>query len=149
MPEADASMLGPGAPGWAWANPASPPGPSPRVAPAITSSLIDDQRSFASVLARTGVGTAAITPGDPARDAAEQLVAVALVQPILAELRDSDTSAPPFAPTQGERQFRALMDAELAQRVVKAARFPLVDRLARELRRGPPAATTIGPTEGP
>ncbi|MFM9996797.1 MAG: hypothetical protein ACKVU4_13470 [Phycisphaerales bacterium] len=94
--------------------------------------LAEEQRSFAAVLAR-GQSANTMTPQAKAREAAMQLVAVALVQPILKELRDTNSAAPPFAPTQGEQQFRALMDAELAQRVVQAARFPLVDRLAQEL----------------
>lgn len=104
----------------------------PALDPSIPRSLLDEQRSFAAVLAR-GQSANTMMPQAKAREAAMQLVAVALVQPILKELRDTNSAAPPFAPTQGEQQFRALMDAELAQRVVQAARFPLVDRLAQEL----------------
>ncbi len=68
-----------------------------------------------------------------AREAAEQLVAIGLVQPVLKELRESNRASPPFAPSQGERQFRALMDAELAQRITRAAGFSLVERLAHDL----------------
>ncbi len=111
----------------------------------LSRGLIEDQRSFAAVLGRTGVGPlgsgASLLKGSPgagsaqgkAREAAEQLVAIGLVQPVLKELRESNRASPPFAPSQGERQFRALLDAELAQRIVRAARFPLVERLAREL----------------
>ncbi len=111
--------------------PAAPIGPS--------RGLIDDQRSFAAVLGRAGVGLlgsktdAASTSADKAREAAEQLVAIGLIQPVLKEFREGNRASPPFAPSPGERQFRALLDAELAQRIARAARFPLVERLAHDL----------------
>jgi Rod binding domain-containing protein len=105
------------------------------------------QESFLDVIARGQPlgkqGTVAATGRDEerlaeARDAASQLVAITFVQPVLQQLRDSNDAAPPFAPTQGERQFRALLDAELAGEITRAAQFPLVDRLARDLLRLPP-----------
>jgi Rod binding domain-containing protein len=68
-----------------------------------------------------------------ARDAAEQLVTQTFLSPLLKQLRESSDMAPPFAPSPAEKQFRALTDAELAQRIVHASRFPLVDVLARNL----------------
>jgi Rod binding domain-containing protein len=56
------------------------------------------------------------------------------VQPMLKLLRDSNNAAPPFAPGPAEKQFRSLMDVELAQRIVNSANFPLVDALARRLK---------------
>jgi Rod binding domain-containing protein len=115
--------------------PAQAPAP-----PAPSRGLIDDQRSFAAVLGRAGVGLlgagtqrAAAAPAVKARDAAEQLVAIGLIQPVLKEFREGNRASPPFAPSPGERQFRALLDAELAQRISRAARFPLVERLAHDL----------------
>ncbi len=113
----------------------------PAAAPSAPSrGLIDDQRSFAAVLGRSGVGLlgartrlAAATPADKAREAAEQLVAIGLIQPVLKEFREGNRASPPFAPSPGERQFRALLDAELAQRITRSARFPLVERLAHDL----------------
>ena len=98
---------------------------------ARTDALFNDQQSFSSILARDLSKPS--SPERSARESAEQLVAISLVQPVLKQLRDSDRAAPPFAPTQAERQFRSLMDAELAQRLVRASNFPLVDRLARDL----------------
>lgn len=69
-----------------------------------------------------------------AREAAEELVAITLVQPILAELRESDMGAEPFKATDTEKKFGALYDAEIARRIVKKAGFPLVDALARQMR---------------
>jgi hypothetical protein len=71
---------------------------------------------------------------DRAEEAARQLVAVALVQPALKQIREGTWAAPPFAPGAGEKQFRALMDAELAQDLVNHSRWPLVERLARDVR---------------
>jgi Rod binding domain-containing protein len=71
-----------------------------------------------------------------AREAAEDFVAMTFIEPILAQIRESSQAAPPFAPTNGEKQFRAMMDAGLARELTRAARFPLVERLARDLRSG-------------
>lgn len=92
----------------------------------------DARADFSSILAR-GSTVAGETPTDRARRAAQQFVAIALVQPVLKELRESDHTAAPFAPSQAEKQFRTLADAEVAQRIVRAAHFPLVDRLARDM----------------
>ncbi len=92
----------------------------------------DDVGVFRSVLGR------AVRQGDQerqVREAAEELVSIALIQPILAEMRASNNAAPPFAPGPYEKQFGSLMDAEVSRRLVKAQNFPLVDRLARDLLR--------------
>lgn len=68
-----------------------------------------------------------------ARRAAEQLVSQSFVQPMLKLLRSSNSAAPPFAPGPAEKQFRSLMDTELAQRIVNSANFPLVDALTKRL----------------
>jgi Rod binding domain-containing protein len=47
--------------------------------------------------------------------------------------RDSNHAAPPFAPTPAEKQFGGLMDTELAQRIVTAKHFPIVDSVAKKL----------------
>lgn len=93
------------------------------------SGLLGQQAAFQSVIGR-GRAT-----GDRARAAAEEFVAVSLVEPILRELRESSDAAPPFAPTRGEKQFRALLDAQLSREIARASRFPLVERLASDLRR--------------
>jgi Rod binding domain-containing protein len=94
------------------------------------------QDAFADIMAR-----ASKAPGsreDRARDAAEQFVAITFVQPALKELREGNQAAPPFAPSEGEKQFRALLDAELARRIVHKANYGLVDRVAHDLLRTPP-----------
>lgn len=71
---------------------------------------------------------------DKARTTAERLVAVVLVQPILKQMRESNQAAEPFKPTRGEQQFQSMLDAKFAQEITESARFPLVDRLARDMR---------------
>ncbi|HMN40138.1 MAG TPA: hypothetical protein PKE29_04785 [Phycisphaerales bacterium] len=73
------------------------------------------------------------TPAAFARRTAENFVAIGLVQPLLKQMRESNHAAPPFAPTEAEKQFQGLADAELAQRMVRAARFPVVDKIAERL----------------
>ena len=107
---------------------------------ASTFRAMTDPNSFQSSLDR------AIAHRDPdeARTAAEQFVATSLVLPVLAHMREHNNAAPPFAPTQAERHFGAMLDGELADRIVKAANFPIVDRLARDLQRNTSGAETAG-----
>lgn len=111
---------------------------------ASASSMASEQADFARILSMSGAEARVAsgrTPGDgsqtaerKAREAAEGLVGVVLVQPILKQLRESNQAAPPFQPTRGEQQFRSMLDAKLAQEITRSARFPLVDRLARDMR---------------
>jgi Rod binding domain-containing protein len=77
------------------------------------------------------------SPEEKARRAAEDFVAVALVQPVLKQLREANQAAEPFKPGPAEKQFRGLADAMMARQIVGASSFPLVDRLAQDmLKRG-------------
>jgi len=93
----------------------------------------DSGGAFSSSLSAAIGGHEDRTDRDP-REAAEELVAITLVQPILAQLRESDMGAEPFAPSEGEKQFGALYDAEIARQMVRGRSFPLVDALARQMR---------------
>jgi Rod binding domain-containing protein len=95
--------------------------------------LKERQRSFEAALGRAGARAQPESPEQAARAAAEQLVTQCLILPLLRQLRATNQAAPPFAPSQAEKQFGALGDAQLAQRVTRASHFPLVDRLARDL----------------
>lgn len=108
--------------------------------------LADSQADFASIIGR-GRG-AELSPEERARQGAEQLVAVSLVQPILQQMRHSPWAAAPFAPNQAERTFRGMLDAQLAQRLVSQGRWPLVDAVARRVLRQdqPTAAEPRHPT---
>lgn len=79
---------------------------------------------------------------DEATRIARDLVAVSLVQPLLKEWCEAEQSPPPFGPGQAEKQFRAMQDANLAQELTRAQRFPLVERLTRDLRRRASAEVT-------
>ncbi len=97
--------------------------------------LTSRQRDFATVLGteQRRVDAAKLTPEQEAREAAEGLVAIALVQPLLAAARESSNAAEPFAPTEAEERFGSLIDADRARQLVRSGRFGIVDRLARDL----------------
>lgn len=89
--------------------------------------------------ARKGLGSEEI------REAAEQLVSATFITPVLSQVRESSMAAPPFAPTQGEKQFGAMLDQRLADEIVKSSRLPMVERLTREFsaRAGLPTGQTL------
>ncbi|MFG0274000.1 MAG: hypothetical protein ACF8QF_02970 [Phycisphaerales bacterium] len=91
-------------------------------------------RSHAYALRYSAHAEVAPAGVDPAREAAEQLVAISFIQPVLANLRESSMAADPFGPGDAERRFGHLWDAAIAQRVVKARGFGLVDAVARSVR---------------
>lgn len=69
---------------------------------------------------------------EEARQAAEGLVATSFIKPILAQTRESNNAPPPFGPTQAEKQFQSLLDNRLADELVHAAQFPIVDRMVKQ-----------------
>lgn len=97
------------------------------------SASTSEQRSFSQIMA-TGNRSRVKDDEDPAQEAAESLVAVTLIEPILREARESRSAEPPFGLTEAEKQFGALMDARTAERIVQSWDMPLVDRLARQMR---------------
>lgn len=137
--------------------PVAPAGPVGRGA------LTESQRQFAGILGQieqprllrpgeqnldttpaAGIGTEA-----QARAAAQQFVAISLVQPLLSQLRASNAASGVFAPSHGEKQFQAMHDAQIAERIVKASNFGIVDKLAEQLMkrirgRGDQPANTSG-----
>ncbi len=109
-----------------------------RAAQGLTSDpLAARQNEFADVLTRRREAVGKGTPEERARDAASDFVAAAFIEPLLKQLRQNDNSPPPFAPGPGEKQFRGLMDAQLSRRIARAAHFPLVDSVARDLLKKP------------
>ncbi len=70
---------------------------------------------------------------EKARDAAEELVSISLVQPILKELRDTNRATGPFAPGAGEKAFGPLLDAAMAKQIVSAQGFNVVDAVAEKM----------------
>jgi hypothetical protein len=52
---------------------------------------------------------------------------------VLAAVREANTAPPPFGPTDVEKRFGSLMDAERASGLVKGANWGIVDRLTADL----------------
>lgn len=75
-----------------------------------------------------------------ARAAAEEFVAQSLVLPILKSIREQNQASEPFAPGDYERTIGGLFDLEIATRIVRSRRFPIVDAVARNLLREPRTA---------
>lgn len=104
-------------------------------------------RSFAGILGVAQGRTAAASSGantaeveavkdartSESREAAELMLASTFIEPVLKSLRENSQAAPPFAPTQGEKQMQALMDRQIAHDVVKGGNWAIVDRLAADL----------------
>lgn len=109
----------------------------PIVQPRSAEAVRREQNSYNRLMGYTPGTSAKATPKERARTAAEQLVALTFVRPILEEMRRSNNAAPPFGPSSGEKQFRSFLDAKLADEITRSARFPLVDRIARDLAREP------------
>jgi len=68
-----------------------------------------------------------------ARTAAEQFVSGVFIQPVLAMMRESSMAAGPFAPGDAERRFGPMLDQRLADSITRTARFPLIDRIERQI----------------
>lgn len=85
---------------------------------------------------------------EQARKIAEEFVAIAFVQPILAETHKpvlvDEEDLGPFAPGRAEKAFRPQLDARFARSIVSGSNFPLVDRVADDLlaRAGVPTPRT-------
>jgi Rod binding domain-containing protein len=112
---------------------ASPPNTETQALAARPRLSSDDQKAFTQIMGRE-VERMRGKP-DPAktREAAENFVSIALVQPIFKQLRATNNAAAPFAPTKAEKQFQSMIDAQIAQKLVKSGNWPLVDRLAQDM----------------
>jgi hypothetical protein len=114
--------------------PAPPTSPTTPTRPTSAGGgLLRAQETFAQSISR-----ADHRPGTPdllkqARASAEQLVSLALVEPTLKLLRDSNMAAAPFAPTGAEERFGAMLDSQRAADIVQSSNMPLVDRLVQDL----------------
>ncbi len=95
-----------------------------------SSTMAQRQRDFSSIIARDRSDDSA---AGSARKAAEDFVSMAFVQPLLAQLRETNNAAQPFAPGPAERQFGEIMDQVLSKQIVRASSFPLVDRIESDL----------------
>lgn len=108
--------------------------------PIASGPILDRQRGFLEAIGRHRAGPVGSARGprgddDPARQAAEQFVAATFVQPILKEARAQNRAPAPFGPSEAEKTLGPLMDAMLADRIVRARGFGIVDRIASDLGR--------------
>jgi Rod binding domain-containing protein len=103
------------------------------VRPATTPGRFDgvDGDDFRTALERAA--TSADVRRAKAREAAEQLVATAFIQPMLATLRDSTFGAEMFEPGLAEQRFGPMFDQHMADRITQAAHLPLVDVITDRL----------------
>ncbi len=81
-----------------------------------------------------------------ARQAATELVASALLVPVLDAMYERPLAEPPFAPTAAEKRFAPMLSQHLADRIIGAANFPLVDTILDRLL-GPEAPAPEAPSE--
>lgn len=90
---------------------------------------------FSSVLAASGAVAERTSAKGPelARQTAEELVATALVQPLLAQLRDNPFKSDLFHGGQAEDIFGQQLDTILSDRIVQGSRLPVVDAVYRTL----------------
>lgn len=112
--------------------------------PALSS---DDQKAFTQIMGQEIEKVRGKVDPAKVREAAENFVSIALVQPVFKQLRSTNNAAPPFAPTKAEQQFQSMIDARLAQKLVKSSNWPLVDRLAQDMLKksqGGHSATPLG-----
>jgi Rod binding domain-containing protein len=68
-----------------------------------------------------------------AQEGAEQLVASTFIVPILQELRESNQAAPPFGPGMHEKRFGPMLDAQVADRIVRAQGLGIVDAVRNRM----------------
>jgi len=57
------------------------------------------------------------------------------VKPIFAQLHEGSLASDAFKPGVGEKRFRPLLDAALADKVVEGSNFALVERVADQFER--------------
>ncbi len=111
---------------------------------------VDDHgaRPFAQLLQQA---TGRQTRREMAREAATQLVAAALIMPVLESLRDSPMLRPPFAPGFAEKRFAPLLDQQIADRIAGAGNFSLVDQIVDRLLGPitPPSSSNVQPSQEP
>lgn len=75
------------------------------------------------------------SPRELAYEAAKTLVVEAFVKPIFAQLHEGSLASDAFKPGVGEKRFRPLLDAALADKVVEGSNFALVERVADQFER--------------
>jgi len=97
-----------------------------------------DPSGFAAQLYASDAATDRQLPDqDTPRQAAQQLVAIALVQPLLAQARLDTFQTPMFHGGQAEKMFGAQLDSLIAQQITSRTGLPIVDSVYRHITRQP------------
>lgn len=104
---------------------------------------------FSTILAQNTDRLSQLDADGQARVAAEEFVASSLIFPVLKQLRESNQAWGPFAPGRHEQMFSSLLDGEVASQIARASSFPLVEQLARDLRRMSEGADSPSAGEAP
>ncbi|MEM7681718.1 MAG: hypothetical protein AAF288_07165 [Planctomycetota bacterium] len=100
-----------------------------------------DRRAEGAAIPQAGPGSDTGESGkDPLREAAQQLVAIALVKPMFEHMRNDTFRTDRFHGGAGEKAFAPMLHNELADRVTSAPGWPLVDSVVRALRPDAPVA---------
>lgn len=107
---------------------ASPAALAPSAAPRADRS--DFEERLGTVLDNAAGGP---TQDEILREAASQLVATAFIMPLVQSMHESPWAQGPFAPGTAEKQFRPMLDQQLADEVTSASTFGLVDTIVKEL----------------
>lgn len=93
-------------------------------------------RALARVAGETGRELdAGDRPSEEGRRAAEQLLSTAFIMPVLRQVREMNNAPAPWGPTEAEKQFGPLLDQRMADDLVRAGNWKIVERLARDLSR--------------
>lgn len=81
----------------------------------------------------TQAGAADASQEERLRSKAEEMISMALVKPVLKQMRGSENAAEPFKPGAWEKQFAPMLDARWAKSIVSSENWDLVDAVARGL----------------
>jgi len=92
-----------------------------------------NQLDFAEVLGKQTGRHLGKVDEEKIRDAAENFVAVALVQPVFKQMRATNRAAAPFGPNKAEQQFQSLVDAQVSRHIVHKSNWPVVERVAQQM----------------
>lgn len=95
--------------------------------------LPDRQPAFGDILAQVRSGDS--RQASSARESAEDLVAMTLVQPLLAQMRTDVFGGGAFASGTVQDRLSPFADAAIARDIVKGSRIPLVDAIERSMTR--------------
>lgn len=106
----------------------------------------DERNTFAATFNRAKSDTPK-TPQQEAREAAEGLVSMAFLQPILKQMRESNNTAAPFGPGKGEQSMRTMLDQAWSDNIVKNGNWSLVNRVEQRMldRLGHGTKPVVGP----